>query len=244
MQHTDDGYTDDGWNSEFRHQVDTGEAGMGGRRWLGFKTGMLEHLFQRQNSRLVDGEPTLDEKSALDGHVFPFRQLAASELFPLTANIIEAVAINHGAKSESEGVTRFGRCVVTQHGIQSCVLGCASESADELLGVRGAAKVDELDGLLLDINENIFWFDVSVDDAGSLTLDHRFHELAEQGSGQLRHQVLLHQEGAEIHGGFLAFGDDSQSILLLVVASVHEFDDASDVRHAVEHAHFQRQRPV
>ena len=219
-------------------------SSVGGRCWLYFQTGMLEYLFQGQNSCLADSEQTLDEKLTLDGHVFPFRQLAAPELSSLTANIIEAVAINHSAKSESEGVTGFGRCAASQHGIQGCVLGCVSESADELLGVHGAAKVDEFDGLLLDINENIFWFDVSVDDAGSLTLDHRFHQLAEQGSGQLRHQVLLHQEGAEIHGGFLAFGDDSQSILLLVVASVHELDDASDVRHAVKHAHFQGQRPV
>ena len=136
-------------------------SSVGGRRWLYFKAGMLEYLFQGQNSCLADSEQTLDEKSTLDGHVFPFRQLAAPELSPLTANIIEAVAINHSAKSEGvTGFSSFGRCAVSQHGIQGCVLGCASESTDELLGVQGAATVDEFDGLLLDINKNIFWSDV------------------------------------------------------------------------------------
>jgi len=93
--------------------------------------------------------------------------------------------------------------------------------------IKPRPEINQFDGISLQVNEDIFRFDIPVNDTGIVTLNDRFHQLAEEGAGQFGCQATLFHELVEIHAALATLHDDDQCTARPKM--IDDFDDPRDV---------------
>ena len=113
---------------------------------------------------------------------------------------------------------------------------------DSVLEVRAGSKVDELELVGLEVDQQVLVLDVPVDDPGRVARDDRLDDLAEEVAREpLLEHALLSDEVKEVLAGRGLLHHVDEGVVELVV--VEESDDSGDALDLGEELQLQRDTP-